>query len=109
MDPQQFEEISLEMLTLHKSMKNIFGMSFAISPLLALSTSGWYYKTIQGTYLLRVSIVFVVFLTLINNLKAFHRSWQQPSRNPYPSGRSSTPGYYWPFGGEISSGSHGQS
>jgi len=65
MNPQQLEEISNEMQLLHKSMKNIFEMVFAISPLLALSTIGWASRSIQGTYLLRVGDVFAVFEHLL--------------------------------------------
>jgi len=68
MNPQQLDEISNEMQMLHKSMKNIFEMVFATSPLLALSTIGWGSRSIQGTYLLRVSDVFAVFAVFVHFL-----------------------------------------
>lgn len=86
LDEQQFEEISIEMLMLHKSIKYIMESIFAISPLLALATSGWS-RGIQGSYLLGVSHlsnvfagilsnVFAGFMTLINLLLGFLRSGQ---------------------------------
>jgi hypothetical protein len=54
MDEEQLVQISSEMQMLHKSMKNIMEFAFATSPLLVLSTSGWM-RSIQGTFLLRVS------------------------------------------------------
>jgi len=53
MEQQQFEEISSEVQALHKSMKNIMEIVFATSPLLALSTHGWAWKS-HSTYLLRI-------------------------------------------------------
>jgi len=55
MDAQQFDELSTEMQALQKPMKNLMEIVFATSPLLTLSTSGWAPKSIQGSYLLRVS------------------------------------------------------
>jgi hypothetical protein len=77
LDEAQFEEISLEMQIIHKSMKNMLEYIFATSPLLALSTTGWS-RYISGAYLLRVSHpynVFVELLTPLVDLTAFHRSW----------------------------------
>jgi hypothetical protein len=54
MESQQLEDIFEEMLLLHKSMKNIMEIVFAISPLLALSTNGWYSKSTHSVYLLKV-------------------------------------------------------
>jgi len=56
-------------------LKNAIEMVFAISPLLALTTSDWSWRSIQGTYLLKVSNVCALFLTPVNNFKAFQRSW----------------------------------
>ena len=72
LDPSQFEEISNEMKSLHKSMKNMIEIVFATSPLLALSTQGWASKSISGTYLLRVRDVLVFFgdLSMINEIFA---------------------------------------
>lgn len=67
MDPEQFEEISNEVQTMHKSMKNLIEIVFATSPILALSTHGWGSHNFHSTYLLRVSVVFVFFLLFINN------------------------------------------
>jgi hypothetical protein len=69
LDPQQFEDISNEMKTLHKSMKNLIEVVFATSPLLALSTQGWATKNQHRTYMLRVSDFLVFFLTFINDEK----------------------------------------
>lgn len=55
MDSPQFEEISDQLKLLHKSMKNVMEIVFAMSPLLALSTHGWDAKSLHSTYLLRVS------------------------------------------------------
>lgn len=55
MDMQNLEEISEEIQTLHKPIKNVIEIVFATSPLLALSTSGWANKSFNSTYLLRVS------------------------------------------------------
>jgi hypothetical protein len=77
-DPEQFEEIVLEMQMLHRSMKNMMEFVFACSPLLALSTTGWA-KSISGAYLLRVSDcfnVFVDFFTHLGVLTAFHCTWE---------------------------------
>lgn len=54
MDPLKLEEIADEIQGLHKSMKNLIEMVFAISPLLALSTHGWTWH-VHRNYLLRVS------------------------------------------------------
>ena len=57
MDPVQFEELTMEIQSLHKGMKNVMDIVFAMSPLLALSTHGWASKSCNSTYLLRVSNV----------------------------------------------------
>jgi hypothetical protein len=57
MDPQQLEDVTNEMESLHRSMKNVIEIMFAISPLLALSTQGWASKSVGSVYLLRVSPV----------------------------------------------------
>jgi len=49
------EELSEEIKELHKSMKNIIEIVFAISPLMVLSTYGWGWRSTNSTYLLRVS------------------------------------------------------
>jgi hypothetical protein len=41
MDTQQLEQISNEIESLHKPMKNVIEIVFAVSPILALSTHGW--------------------------------------------------------------------
>jgi len=66
MEPQQFEEIASEIQILHKSMKNVIEIAFAISPLLALSTHGWASKSCNSTYLLRVSDIAVLLLAFID-------------------------------------------
>jgi hypothetical protein len=55
MDSAQLEEIANEIEALHKSIKNVIEISFAISPLLVLSTQGWTWRNIHRVYLLRVS------------------------------------------------------
>ena len=57
MDPVQFEELTMEIQSLHKGMKNVIDIVFATSPLLALSTHGWASKSCHSTYLFRVSNV----------------------------------------------------
>lgn len=66
MSPQHFEEISNEIERLHKPMKNMIEIVFAVSPLLALSTHGWSSSNYHSTYLLRVSDAFVAFFAFIN-------------------------------------------
>lgn len=55
MEPEDLEGIINEIVALHRSMKNLMEMAFAISPLLALATHGWYRYTTHSTFLLRVS------------------------------------------------------
>lgn len=64
MDPKQLDEISNEIESLHRPMKNIIQTVFAISPLLALCTHGWTWKTTNATYLLRVSSILFLFRKL---------------------------------------------
>lgn len=54
MDSNQLGEISFEIETLHKSMKNMIEIMFAISPLLALSSRSWATRSVHSSYLLRV-------------------------------------------------------
>ena len=54
-DPQQLEDLAKKIEPLHRSMKNMMEIVFAISPLLALSTHGWASTFIHSSYLLRVS------------------------------------------------------
>ena len=54
MEKEHFEEVSKEIQTLHKSMKNIIEMVSATSPLLALSTHGWASTRCNSNFLLRV-------------------------------------------------------
>ena len=68
LDEDQFADLLLEIpLTMHKLMKNMLEFVFATSPLLILSTSGWL-RGIQGTYLLRVSIVLTTFVLSLTAL-----------------------------------------
>jgi hypothetical protein len=60
MDASQLEEIAHEIEGFHKSMKNLIEIVFAISPLLALSTQGWTWKTADRNYLFRVGSSFVL-------------------------------------------------
>jgi hypothetical protein len=55
MDTDQLQEITEDIKSLHKPMKNVMEIVFATSPLLALSTHGWASKSIKSTYLIRVS------------------------------------------------------
>jgi hypothetical protein len=64
MESQPFEEITHEMKNLHRSMKNIIEIVFASSPLLALSTHGWGWKSCHSSYLLRVSGDFIILIFL---------------------------------------------
>jgi hypothetical protein len=68
LDSQEFEAICDEAQALHKSMKNVMEIAFAISPLLALLTHGWESKSINSTYLLKVSNILVFLLFFINAL-----------------------------------------
>lgn len=55
MEPEQLEEVSNEIQALHRSIKNVAEIVFAVSPLLALSTHGWASISLNSIYLLRVS------------------------------------------------------
>jgi hypothetical protein len=55
MDTSQLDEIATEIEALHKSMKNLIEIAFALSPLMLLSTQGWSWRNIHRVYLLRVS------------------------------------------------------
>ena len=54
MDVEQLEDITNEIASLHKSMKNLMEIVFTFSPLLALSTHGWS-RAYNSIYLIRVS------------------------------------------------------
>jgi hypothetical protein len=84
MDPQQFEEVSYEIETLHKSIKNVMEIVFAISPLLAISSHGWT-KSCHSTYLLRVSDISVYYLLVINYEQDLCCAWKRPTSNPGPA------------------------
>jgi hypothetical protein len=72
MDPQQLEDVSNGIKALHRSIKNVCEIVFAISPLLALSPRGWGGKTsVNSAYLLRVSHVLVSFSWLLTMKKIF--------------------------------------
>jgi hypothetical protein len=67
MDLPQLELLSNEIQALHRPMKNIIQIVFAVSPLLALSPHGWGpTRSIHGVYLLRVSFVLVGFQEVLN-------------------------------------------
>jgi hypothetical protein len=55
MESDHLEEIADDIHLLHKGMKNVIEIVFAISPLLALSTQGWASRSIHSTYLFKVS------------------------------------------------------
>jgi hypothetical protein len=59
MEPSKLEEIADEIQALHKSMKNLIEIVFAISPLLVVSTHGWTWYGTNRNYLLRVSSRFL--------------------------------------------------
>jgi hypothetical protein len=73
-DQAQLEEISVEMQLLHSQMKNMMDYVFAISPLLALSTTGWS-RQISGAHLLKVSYRFIPLMISYGShfRTAFHR------------------------------------
>ena len=80
MDPEQLEEVSNEIEGLHKSMKNVIKIVFAISPLLVLSMQGWASKSLNSIYLLRVSLTKVLLLCLLTINKIFNalgNGWPQ--------------------------------
>jgi len=72
MDPQQLEDVSNEIQALHRSIKNVIEIVFAISPLLALSTQGWASKSLNSVYLLRVGRVQVISSCLLTIFKIFN-------------------------------------
>jgi hypothetical protein len=55
MDSQVLVELAGEIKDLHKSMKNLIEIVFAVSPLMILSTYGWAWRSTNSSYLLRVS------------------------------------------------------
>lgn len=65
------DEISNEIEGLHKAMKNIIQIVFAISPLLALSTHGWTWRATNATYLLRVSNILFLLRKLLTTIQMF--------------------------------------
>jgi len=68
MELEQLEHVISEIVSLHRSMKNLIEICFAISPLLLLATHGWHrYTSLHSTYLLRVSDGVALFLSYINN------------------------------------------
>ena len=73
MGPVQFADISTVIQLLHKSMKNVIEIVFAISPLLALSTHSWAAKACNSTYLLRVSrfYLFLIWQLITIAMKRF--------------------------------------
>jgi hypothetical protein len=67
MDAQQLEYVSNEIQALHRSIKNAMEMVFSVSPILALSTQGWSWRSLNSVYLLRVGRVWLgSFLVFIN-------------------------------------------
>lgn len=74
LDQAQLEEISLQIQSLHSSMKNMMEYAFAISPLLALLTTGWW-RRISGAHLLKVSYRFIPLMISYGShfRTAFHR------------------------------------
>jgi hypothetical protein len=68
MDPEQFQDFVNTAFGMHKSMKNLIEIVFAISPLLALSTHGWGRNyNFHSAFLLRVSGVLDFFMAIIND------------------------------------------
>jgi hypothetical protein len=57
MDPQQFEYVSNKIQAMHRSIKNVMEITFSVSPLLALSTRGWAWRSLNSLYLLRVGLI----------------------------------------------------
>ena len=53
MDVEQLEDITNEIVSLHKSTKNLMEIVFKFSPLLALLTHGWS-RAYNSIYLIRV-------------------------------------------------------
>ena len=73
MEQDQLDEISNGIETLRKSMKNLMEISFAISPLMILSSHGWMSPSCHSVYLLKVSVfvssvslnVFIILQTFV--------------------------------------------
>ena len=86
MDPVQFEELTVEIQALHKAMKNVMDIVFAMSPLLALSTHGWVSKSCHSTYFLRVSNVMFSSAVVYYALE-IHHSRKQLTGNHHSSRR----------------------
>jgi hypothetical protein len=77
MDPEQFEDVSNIIQSLHKLIKILIEIIFAISPLLALSTHEWAnHYSFHSTYLLRVNGVFANFMAIFNDQQDVHRPGQ---------------------------------
>ena len=73
---QELEDLFNDLETMHKSIKNAMEMIFATSPLLALQTRGWAWRSHHSTYLLRVSDGVLVSLALIEDQEDLCRPWQ---------------------------------
>ena len=54
LDSQQLKDIIGDVKMMHKSMKRMIDIVFAVSPILVLSTHEWASRSIHGTYLFRV-------------------------------------------------------
>jgi hypothetical protein len=76
MDPQQLEDVSSEIQSLHRSMKNAIEIVFAISPLLALSTQGWSTRSLNSVYLIRVGLVWVMPFFSLKEWQDLQCPWQ---------------------------------
>jgi hypothetical protein len=76
MEPQQLEGIINALLPLHKSIQNIINIVFATSPLLALATHGWAAHNYHCTYLYRVSNIFDIFWSFINDHEDLRCPWE---------------------------------
>ena len=72
MDLKQLEDFSNKIQALHRSIKNVIEMVFAVSPLIVLSTQGWALKSLNSVYLLRVSFTCLTFARLLTIEEDFH-------------------------------------
>ncbi len=64
-------ELTEEIKDLHKSMKNMIEIVFAVSPLMTLSTFGWAWRSTNSSYLLRVSDLYFLSSHLFIKMDRF--------------------------------------
>src|SRR5271168_486171 len=84
MELEQLEHVISEIVSLHRSMKNLIEICFAISPLLLLSTHGWHRYSSRRIHPILVGmwkqkLRMTKAIQAIVRWKISQKSWQVPS------------------------------